>query len=79
MSDHDYMLIALDEAKAAKDKDEVPVGAILVRNGEIIARAHNLTESMNDSSAHAEMLCLKEGMKKLRSKYLSDCTLYVSL
>ncbi len=79
MSDYDYMLLALEEARLAAGEDEVPVGAILVHKGEIIARAHNLTERLHDATAHAELLCMRQGMEILQSKYLDRCTLYVTL
>ena len=73
-----YMRLALEEAKLAADCGEVPVGAVLVQNGEVIARAHNLVEQTRDATAHAELLCLHEGMAKHGSR-LGDCTLYVTL
>jgi tRNA(adenine34) deaminase len=72
------MRFALDEAQLAFDESEVPVGAVLVCGDEIIARAHNLVEQTHDATAHAELLCLREGMAK-RGNRLSDCTLYVTL
>jgi len=79
MSDLDYMQLALEEARLARDEGEVPVGAVLVRNGTVIARAHNRTEALRDPTAHAELLCLREGLARLGGKYLSDCKLYVTL
>ena len=73
------MTIAMDEAKAAAELDEVPVGAVIVRNDEVIARAHNLVETRQDPTAHAEMLALKEASDKLNTRRLSDCTMYVTL
>jgi len=72
------MRIALDEAQLAFDGSEVPVGAVLVCGDEVIARAHNLVEQTHDATAHAELLCLREGMAR-RGSRLSDCTLYVTL
>ena len=72
------MRIALDEAQLAFDESEGPVGAVLVCGDEIIARAHNLVEQTHDATAHAELLCLREGMAK-RGSRLCDCTLYVTL
>ena len=69
------MTIAMDEAKAAAELDEVPVGAVIVRNDEVIARAHNLVETRQDPTAHAEMLALKEASDKLNTRRLSDCTM----
>ena len=73
-----YMRLALEEARLAFDAGEVPVGAVLVCNSEIIARAHNLVEQTQDATAHAELLCLQQGMAK-RGTRLGDCTLYVTL
>ena len=73
-----YMRLALKEAKLAAESGEVPVGAVLVCNGEVIARAHNLVEQTRDTTAHAELLCLREGMAKHGNR-LGDCTLYVTL
>lgn len=79
MTDREYMLFALEEAQNAAALDEVPVGALLVKDGSIIARAHNLVEHDHDSCAHAELLCIQAGMKALQSKRLDGCTLYVTL
>lgn len=73
------MRLALQEAQRAKEADEVPVGAVLVHKGEVIARAHNLVETLKDATAHAEMLVMREGAKALNSWRLEDCTLYVTL
>ena len=72
-----YMLDALDEAAAAAG--EVPVGACVVCGGEIISRAHNLVETRSDASAHAELLALSAAAKKLGTRRLNDCILYVTL
>ena len=74
-----YMQAALDEAKAALDAGEVPVGAVVVMDGEIVARAHNEREQLCDPTAHAEVLAIKRAAKKIGSRRLSDCTLYVTL
>ena len=74
-----FMKEALKQAKMAFDADEVPVGAIVVSNNTIISRAHNQTEMLNDSTAHAEMLALSSAFNFLGAKYLMDCTLYVTL
>jgi tRNA(adenine34) deaminase len=79
MTDEYYMRQALTEARKALEKDEVPVGAVIVANGRIIARAHNLTETLNDVTAHAEMQAFTAAANSLDSKYLNDCTLYVTL
>lgn len=74
-----YMKKALQEAEAAFEKNEVPVGAIIVIKDRIIARAHNLTELLNDVTAHAEMQAITSAANFLGGKYLQDCTLYVTL
>jgi tRNA(adenine34) deaminase len=78
-SDEHFMKEALKEAKIAFDKDEVPVGAIIMFNNKIIARAHNLTETLNDVTAHAEMQAFTSAANALGSKYLNECSLYVTL
>lgn len=70
---------ALLEAQKALNKNEVPVGAIIVRNGKIIARAHNLKESLKRVTAHAEILAIEEASRQLDTWHLDDCTLYVTL
>lgn len=70
---------ALQEAEAAFEKGEVPVGAVIVVQNRIIARAHNLTETLNDVTAHAEMQAITAAANFLGGKYLKDCTLYVTL
>ncbi len=77
--DEKYMRQALLEAEKAFERDEVPVGAVLVCGDRIIARAHNLTETLNDVTAHAEMQAITAGANYLGGKYLKDCTLYVTL
>lgn len=79
MDDIHYMKLALREAEAAFEADEIPVGAIVVCNGQILAKAHNLTERLNDVTAHAEMQCITAAADALGGKYLTDCTLYVTL
>lgn len=78
-SDEFYMKEALKEAQKAYDLGEIPVGAIVVSNHEIIAKAHNLTEQLNDVTAHAEILAITAATQKLGNKYLDKCTLYVTL
>lgn len=78
-SDEYFMREALKEAEKAFDKDEVPVGAIIVCNNKIIARAHNLTETLNDVTAHAEMQAFTSAANYLGGKYLNECTLYVTI
>lgn len=77
--DNYFMKKALQEAELAFDKGEVPVGAVIVFNNQIIARAHNLTELLNDVTAHAEMQAFTAAADFLGGKYLKDCTLYVTL
>jgi len=74
-----YMRRAIDEAKIALQKDEVPIGAVIVSNNKIIARSHNLTETLNDVTAHAEMQAITSAANYIGGKYLKDCTLYVTL
>lgn len=74
-----YMRQALKEAMKAKEKDEVPVGAVVVKDGKIIARAYNLRESKKQAYAHAEMLAIMKASKKLDTWCLKDCELYVTL
>jgi tRNA(adenine34) deaminase len=77
---HEYfMQQALKEAQAAYDADEVPVGAVVVLNNQIIARAHNQVELLNDSTAHAEILALTSAYSSLGAKYLPEATLYVTV
>jgi tRNA(adenine34) deaminase len=78
-SDEQYMHQAIKEAQKAFDIDEVPVGALVVMNDKIIARAHNQVELLNDSTAHAEILALTTAFNSLGSKYLPDATLYVTV
>ena len=79
MTDENYMKMALIEAQEAYDKGEIPVGAVVVWNGRIIARAHNLTETLHDVTAHAEMQAITAATNIMGGKYLKDCTLYVTL
>ena len=79
MKDEYYMGIALNEALRAEEEGEIPVGALIVCNGKIIAKAHNETEKLNDVTAHAEMLAITSAALSLGSKYLTECTLYVTL
>jgi len=74
-----FMKKALDEAQQAATKGEVPVGVVVVAQGQIIARGHNLTETLNDVTAHAEMQAITAAANHLGGKYLHDCTLYVTL
>lgn len=74
-----FMKIALKEAKKAYDKLEIPVGAVIVKDGEIIAKAHNLKETKFDTTKHAEILAIQKASKKLESWRLLDCEMYVTL
>jgi len=78
-SDEYFMRIALGEAQEALEKDEVPVGCVVVHNNMVIAKAHNLTERLNDVTAHAEMQAITSASSFLGGKYLTECTMYVSL
>ena len=77
--DEQFMRRALDEAEAARDAGEIPVGAVIVAADRIIARAHNLTETLGDVTAHAEMQAITMAANQLGGKYLTDCTLYVTV
>ena len=71
--------LALEEAEKAREKGEVPVGAVIVKDGEIIARAHNLKETLKDPTAHAEILAIREACNKLNNWRLHGCEMYVTL
>lgn len=77
--DEYYMRQALTEAKKAYDEGEIPVGAVIVSHDQILARTHNCTERLHDVTAHAEMLAYTSATDYLGAKYLTDCTLYVTL
>ena len=77
--DEQYMLKAIDEASMAATEDEIPIGAVIVCRGRTIARAHNLTETLHDVTAHAEMQAITAAANALGGKYLNDCTLYVTV
>ena len=79
MMDREYMQIALDEAKQAYRADEVPVGAVIVRNGEIIATGRNNREETHDATGHAETLAIRQACEALGTWRLEDCELYVTL
>lgn len=74
-----FMLKAMALAEQARDEDEVPIGAIVVCNGKIIGKGYNQTEKLKDPTAHAEMIAITAACNSLNSKYLHDCTLYVTL
>ena len=77
--DEQYMRKALAEAQQAFDEGEIPIGAVVVSHDRIIARAHNLTETLHDVTAHAEMQAITAAANELGGKYLTDCTLYVTV
>ena len=79
MTDNDFMKKALVEAEMAYSEGESPIGAVIVCNNRVIARAHNQTETLNDVTAHAEMLAITSAANSLGGKYLTDCTLYVTV
>lgn len=78
-TDEYFMKEALKEARIALEKNEVPVGAVIVAAGRIIARGHNMSECLNDFTAHAEMIAFTSASAYLNSKYLDECTLYVTV
>ncbi len=78
-ADEQFMRKALVEAQAAFDEGEIPIGAVVVCQGRIISRAHNLTETLHDVTAHAEMQAITSAADMLGGKYLTDCTLYVTV
>ena len=77
--DNYYMQQALKEAKRALEADEIPIGAIIVCQGDIIARGHNLTETLHDVTAHAEMQAITAASESIGGKYLQNCTLFVTV
>ncbi len=78
-TDEYFMKMAFQEAERAFEKDEVPIGCLVVSNNRVIARAHNLTETLNDVTAHAEMQAITSAANFLGGKYLKDCIMYVTL
>lgn len=78
-TDSIYMKMALDEARRALDEDEIPIGAVVVCDGQVVGRGHNMTEQLNDVTAHAEMMALTSASQTLGGKYLTECTLYVTV
>lgn len=79
LDDSYYMQIALNEAKEAYEKEEIPIGAVIVANGRIIAKSHNLTEYLNDVTAHAEMQAITSASHAIGGKYLKNCTMYLTV
>lgn len=78
-TDERFMNLALQEAQKAESEREIPIGAVIVCKGQIIARGHNLTEHLHDVTAHAEMQAITAAAEHLGGKYLTDCTLYVTV
>lgn len=79
MDDIRYMRMALDEAREALARREVPIGAVVVCGGQVVGRGHNLVETLTDATAHAEMQALTAAANTLGAKYLTECTLYVTV
>lgn len=77
--DRSFMVRAIDEAKVAREAGEIPIGAVITCRNRIVAAAHNMTETLNDVTAHAEMLAITAAANTLGGKYLTDCTLYVTI
>ena len=75
----DFTELAMEEARFAMEQGEVPVGAVIVKDGELIAKAHNLVEKTKDPTAHAEMLAIREALRKTKARNLAGCSLYVTL
>ena len=78
-TDEKYMALALDEAREALSQDEIPIGAVVVADGKVIGRGHNLTEALHDVTAHAEMQAITAAEEWLGGKYLDKCSLYVTV
>ena len=76
---HVFMKLAIEEAKKAYQKQEVPIGAVVVKDGQVISKAHNLKETKKDPTAHAEILAIQKAAKKLNTWRLEDCELYVTI
>ncbi len=74
-----YMQIAIDEAKSALSGNDLPIAAVIVHKNQVIAQAHNQVETLKDPTAHAELLAIRQAIQILDTKYLSDCTIYVTL
>ena len=74
-----FMKIALNEAKAAFDEDEIPVGSLIVHGNQVISRGYNQSKKLNDSTAHAEMIAITSAQNKIGSRYLNECEMYVTL
>ena len=78
-ADERYMKMALEEARVALAQDEIPVGAVVVAHGQVVGKGHNLTETLHDVTAHAEMQAITAAAETLGGKYLTGCTLYVTV
>ena len=78
-NDEKFMLEALKEAEVAYNEDEVPIGAVVVANGRVIAKGHNMIERLHDPTAHAEMIAITSATEAIGGKYLENCTLYVTV
>ncbi len=74
-----FMEVAIEEARKAEEEEEIPVGAVIVKNGEILSRAHNMREQLRDPTAHAEILAIREAAKKINDWRLDGCEIYVTL
>ena len=74
-----FMEYALNEARTAQSEDEIPIGAVIVCKGQVIAKGHNMTERLHDPTAHAEMIAITSATEAVGGKYLNDCTLYVTV
>ena len=79
MNDQEYMQLALEQARRAESMGEVPIGAVIVSRGRILGRGHNMTERLTDTTAHAEMVSITAATEAIGGKYLTDCTLYVTV
>ncbi|MBP9854069.1 MAG: tRNA adenosine(34) deaminase TadA [Candidatus Omnitrophica bacterium] len=79
LKDEGYMRQALAQAKMAYERDEVPVGAVIVFENQIIAKAHNLVETLKDPTAHAEMIAVTQAVNTLKTKWLNKCTMYITV
>ncbi|MCH5600118.1 nucleoside deaminase [Niabella ginsengisoli] len=79
MTDEYFMQLALKEAMRAFEEDEIPIGAVVVQNNKVLARGYNMTEKLNDTTAHAEIIALTSAFNNIGAKYLPDATLYVTV
>ncbi len=79
MTHENFMMLALKEARLAYEEDEIPIGAVVVMNDKVIARGRNMTEKLNDPTAHAEMIALTSAFNSIGSKYLPEAALYITV